>query len=173
MFFLCLFLCGGIEWLHSMDWIGHFESPALANTSSTEAFYSPRHRLMAGNRWYRPSDSRVFNSVDLHFWVHTKLSGKILAKCSKWHVPSSGLLFDLFGSIWHRALRKTQFAVNTITIVSMAVNLWFLHVCLVIVMVTIAAYVLLFVHVINGQECGRNKRYQCWSWIRFDPVVTI
>ena len=125
-----LFWCGGIEWLHSMDWIGHFESPALANTSSTEAFYSPWHRLMAGNRWYRPSDSRVFNSVDLHFWVHTKLSGKILAKCSKRHVPSSGLLFDLFGSIWHRALRKTQFAVNTITIVSMAVNLWFLHVCL-------------------------------------------
>lgn len=98
--FLCLFWCGGMEWLHNMDWVGHFESPGLANTSSTEAFYSPRHRLMAGNRWYGPSDSRVFNRVDLHFWVHTQLSGQIIAKCSKRHVPSSGLLYlDLFGTV--------------------------------------------------------------------------
>ena len=130
-----MFFCvssGVGEWSDCIAWIepgiGHFESPGLANTSSTEAFYSPWHRLMAGNRWYRPSDSRVFNRVDLHFWVHTKLSGQ--TKCSKRLVPSSGLLFDLFGSIWHRALRKTQFAVNTISIVSMAVNLLFLHVCL-------------------------------------------
>ena len=125
---------------------------------------------MAGNRWYRPSNSRVFNRVDLHFWVHTKLSGQIIAKCSKRHLPSSGLLVDLFGSIWHRALRKTQFAVNTITIVSTTVNLWFLHVCVII-----AVYVLLFVHVIDGHECGTKEQavsmlvmdsiWSLWLWL--------
>lgn len=40
-------------------------------------------------------------------------------------------------------------------------------------MVIIAVYVLLFVHVIHGQECGRNKRYQCWSWIRFDHHLVV